>query len=194
LKQNVIKKIIEKYLSHKAILIVSKIRHKFRLITQRLIDLLLSPFTLIFAIIFRYIRKNKLKNFPLAKKIFLHIGLLPIIDYYYEPLFNPKHLRYSLRKVRFLPGIDFNDAEQLEILSKFSYNDELLKFPINKSNNVLEYCYNIGAFLSGDAEYLYNIIRLFKPKNIIEIGSGNSTLMVRNATNKNILESGDYHC
>ncbi len=135
-----------------------------------------------------------MKNFPLSKRIFLKIGVLPIIDHYYEPLFNPKHLRYSLRNERSLPGIDFNDAEQLEILDKFSYNDELLKFPINKTNNAIEYCYNVGAFLSGDAEYLYNIIRLFKPKKIIEIGSGSSTLMARNAINKNILESGEYRC
>jgi hypothetical protein len=103
-------------------------------------------------------------------------------------------LRYSLREERFLPGIDFNDAEQLSILGEFSYNDELLKFPINKNNNVIEYCYNVGAFRSGDAEYWYNIIRLFKPKRIIEIGSGSSTLMARNAINKNISESGEYHC
>lgn len=116
------------------------------------------------------------------------------MDHYYEPLFNPKHLRYSLRKERFLPGIDFNDTEQLLILKKFCYNDELLKFPLDKKNNVLEYCYNVGAFLSGDAEYLYNMIRLYKPKKIIEIGSGSSTLMARNAINKNIIESDDYYC
>ena len=103
-------------------------------------------------------------------------------------------MRYSLRKERFLPGIDFNDKEQLEILEKFNYNDELLKFPINKTNNVVEYCYNVGAFRSGDAEYWYNMIRFFKPKKIIEIGSGSSTLMARNAINKNILESVAYHC
>jgi predicted O-methyltransferase YrrM len=135
-----------------------------------------------------------LKNFPLSKKIFLRIGVLPIIDHYYEPLFNSNHLRYSLRKERFLPGIDFNDIEQLEILRKFSYNKELIMFPINKNNNVREYCYNVGGFLSGDAEYLYNMIRLFKPKRFVEIGSGYSTLMARNAINKNISESSDQNC
>lgn len=133
-------------------------------------------------------------NFPFSKKIFLSIGIIPIIDHYYEPLFNPKHLRYSLRKERFLPGIDFNDKEQLEILNNFNYNDELLQFPLNKTNNELIYCYNVGAFLSGDAEYWYNMIRLFKPKKIIEIGSGSSTLMASNAINKNILESIHNKC
>jgi len=38
------------------------------------------------------------------------------------------------------------------------------------------------------------MIRLFKPKKIIEIGSGNSTLMAENAINKNRLEVDQYHC
>jgi hypothetical protein len=122
------------------------------------------------------------------------IGVWPIIDHYYEPLFNPKHLRYSLRKERFLPGINFNDSEQLEILKKFSYNNELLKFPVNKTNYNREYYYNIVSFSFGDAEYLYNMIRLFKPKRIIEIGSGSSTLMARNAINKNNSETSDQYC
>ncbi|MBA7559908.1 hypothetical protein ES708_01526 [subsurface metagenome] len=191
LKVNMIKRIANKYFSYKFILFLKKLG----LILQRFLDLVLSPATILFAYIFRYFRKNSLKNFPLSKKIFLSIGVLPIIDHYYEPLFNPKHLRYSLRKERFLPGIDFNDTEQLEILRKFSYNDELLKFPVNKTNNGREYRYNCGSFESGDAEYLYNMIRSFKPKRIIEIGSGNSTLMARNAINKNVSESsGQYYC
>ena len=38
------------------------------------------------------------------------------------------------------------------------------------------------------------MIRLFKPKKLIEIGSGNSTLMARNAINKNISELMSYYC
>ena len=122
-----IKSIAKKYLNYRVILCVNKIRTIIKLILNHTIDMVLSPLTTIFALVFYYYRKNELKNFPLSKKIFLSIGVLPIIDHYYEPLFNPKHLRYSLRNERFLPGIDFNDAEQLEILGKFDYNDELLK-------------------------------------------------------------------
>ncbi|MGZ3767554.1 MAG: hypothetical protein ACXVA2_23020, partial [Mucilaginibacter sp.] len=47
---------------------------------------------------------------------------------------------------------------------------------------------------AGDAEYLYNMVRHFKPKRIIEIGSGFSTLMVRNAIAKNKDGDANYHC
>lgn len=46
----------------------------------------------------------------------------------------------------------------------------------------------------GDAEYLYNIIRYFKPKRIIEIGCGNSTLMIKNAILANKKEDKEYTC
>ncbi len=169
------------------------IKRMSKTLLKRCLDLVLSPFVLLFAFIFRLYRIGSLSSFPIARKIFLHVGIFPILDHYYEPLFNRKHLRYSLRKERFLPGIDFNDAEQIEILNRFNFNDELLKFPVENTGNVREYCYNVGAFLSGDAEYLYNMIRLFKPKRIIEIGSGSSTLMARNALAQNASEAPDEH-
>lgn len=165
----------------------------FKQLINRSLDLFLSPFVFLFAHIFHFYRKKSLNNFPISKNIFLHVGVYPIIDHYYEPLFNSKHLRFSLRKERNLPGIDFNDSEQLDLLKKFSFNDELLKFPIHKTNIDREYYYDNGAFCSGDAEYLYNIIRHFKPKKIIEIGSGSSTLMASNALVKNASEGSNEH-
>jgi len=188
------KAIAKKYLNYNTVAFLSNVLQKTRRILYRSIDVLMSPLTLPFAYMFRYFRKHGLKSFPISRKIFHRVGVIPVFDHYYEPLFNPKHLRYSLRKERFLPGIDFNDKEQLDILSRFNYNEELLKFPIEKKDKTLEYCYNFGSFLSGDAEYLYNMIRFFKPQNIIEIGSGNSTLMARNAVTKNMAESPDYQC
>ncbi|MFW9928430.1 MAG: class I SAM-dependent methyltransferase [Candidatus Thorarchaeota archaeon] len=154
----------------------------------------MSPLTILSAFIFHYMKKNSFQGFKIAKKIMLGIGIYPIIEHYYEPLFNKKYLRYSLRDDRNLPAIDFNDKEQLQILEKFNYTEELLKFPLENNSDERQYCYNEGAFLSGDAEYLYNMIRLFKPKKIIEIGSGNSTLMAENAIMANRLESTQYSC
>jgi hypothetical protein len=65
-----------------------------------------------------------------SEKIFMKLGILPILDHYYQPLINPKkHLKKSLREDRELFGIDFNIDEQLDLLSKFNYNNELLEIP-----------------------------------------------------------------
>ena len=130
-----IKAILKKSLSiekrNKLVFILRKIEEYF----YNTIDILLYPFTILMAILFKYFRKHSLKNFPFTKRILLKVGVFPILDHYYEPLFNHKHLRYSLRLNRSLPGIDFNDNEQLEILEKFNYNNELLEFPIEKKHD-----------------------------------------------------------
>ncbi len=60
----------------------------------------------------------------------------------------------------------------------------MITIPLEKTKK-LEFYYHNNNFESGDAEFLYNIIRHFKPKTIIEIGSGFSTLMALKAVEKN---------
>jgi hypothetical protein len=129
--------------------------------------------------------------------IFSKLGILPVLDQYYQPLINPKkHLKKLDDQDRHLPGINLNDEEQLAILSKFNFNDELLNFPMHQQKDAaeVEFFYDNGFYCSGDAEYLYNMIRHFKPGRIIEIGSGKSTLMALNATDMNKLEDPNYTC
>lgn len=150
------------------------------------------PLTYLSATWLKFVKKSATGR--INEKIFMRLGILPVLDHYYQPLINPKkHLTKSLRDDRKLPGIDFNDGEQLNLLSKFTYREELLNFPLKK-NNETEFYYDNGFYESGDAEYLYNVIRHFKPVRIIEIGSGHSTLMARNAISKNKLENPGYIC
>ena len=126
--------------------------------------------------------------------IFMKLGILPVIDHYYQPLINPrKYLSKSLDAVRELPGVDFNEKEQLEVLAQFNYNAELLKFPLDKTTET-GYYYNNFSYGTADAEYLYNIIRFYKPRQIIEIGSGLSTMMVKNARDQNRIENNLCAC
>jgi hypothetical protein len=134
-----------------------------------------------------------------SEKVFMQKGLLPIIDHYYEPLINPrKYLKKSLRLDRNLPGIEYNDRVQLDILDKFSFSNELMGIPLNNptpANYMFsKYFYNNGVFIAGDSEYYYSIIRLFKPEKIIEIGSGFSTLMAKNAILENKKDDDKYFC
>jgi len=162
-----------------------------------LIDIMVSPFIFLSAVLLCNVRKCIIQfsgqRMPLSRKIFLKVGMFPIIDHYYEPLFNTKYLKKSLREDRALPGIDFNLEEQLDILSRFHFNDELIKFPLEKRKDT-EFYYNNESFKSGDAEYLYNAVRLFQSKKIVEIGSGISTLMIINAIKQNKLDNSRYEC
>lgn len=158
-----------------------------------IIDILLSPLTLLSSLVLTFVRRMGLQRMHLSRKILLATGVLPVIDHYYEPFFDPSTFRKPLNDDRFLPGIEMNVDEQLELLSKFDFNQELMTFPWSKTGN-LEFCYDNQFFRAGDAEYLYNMVRWYAPRTIIEIGSGNSTLMVMNALRKNREVNPSYSC
>jgi hypothetical protein len=157
------------------------------------IDIILSPCVFLSAVTLKFVRTRNIRRMPIAKKILLCVGVFPIRDHYYEPLFHPKHLKNPLSEKRCLPGINWNVDEQLEILREFNFQQEFKDIPDGFTNETSFY-FNNGAFASGDAEYWYSIIRLKKPKKIIEIGSGNSTKMARLAIEANRKEDANYQC
>ncbi|HBX50588.1 MAG: hypothetical protein A2W98_01205 [Bacteroidetes bacterium GWF2_33_38] len=156
-------------------------------------EIVLSPLTII-SCYWLKLCKRKLYVSPFTKSIFDFTGVFPILDHYYEPLYNKKHLRKSLREDRNIVSLDFNDAEQIKLIDKFSYNDELLAFPRKRTSNPLEFSYNYGDYPSGDSESLYNMMRTIKPKRMIEVGCGSSTLMAINAMKMNKKENENYDC
>ena len=105
------------------------------------------PFTIISSIWLKIIRKvgiGKITDF-----IFMRLGVLPVEDYYYQPMINQKiHLIKSLGEDRNLHGLDLNIEDQLSILSKFNYSEELMEFPLEESGK-LEFNYNNSSYESG---------------------------------------------
>ena len=51
----------------------------------------------------------------------------------------------------------------------------------NRHTNTDQYCFDNAYFSSPDAEVAYALIRRFKPRRIVEVGSGNSTHLFRAA-------------
>jgi len=119
------------------------------------------------------------------------IAILP--HHYYTPIVFPDDIRKSLSAPRRLPGIDFNIAGQLELVRNFNYSEELLSIPLEK-HDADSAAYHNGAFESGDAEMLYNMIRRFKPRLIVEIGCGQSTLFALLAENRNRQDDPVHAC
>ena len=156
-------------------------------------DIILSPFVYFSALLLKRIRTAGVQRLPHSKGMLLRAGCFPVRDHYYEPAFNNENLRGALPQVRQLPGIDWNRDEQLQLLSSFSYNNELARLSYTKVDDYEFYLDN-GLFESGDAEYWYNIIRLKKPKRIIEVGSGYSSLMAVRAVRANKGDDPLYRC
>jgi hypothetical protein len=166
---------------------------KFLYRVMPIIDVLIFPFVYLAALLLYFIRRIGTERCRMSKKMLLHVGVFPVCDHYYDPLFNDNHLKKPLSAPRDLPGVDWNVSEQISLLNSFDYSGELANLPTHTVDDVT-YSLNNGSFGSGDAEFWYNIVRLKKPRRIYEIGSGNSTLMARMAILENIKEDSEYAC
>jgi hypothetical protein len=135
---------------------------------------------------------------PRSREKLKRMGIFPIRDHYHQPLFNDAHLTKPLSEVRHLPGIDWRHRNQVELLKSLCYAQELKSMELlSPASNETEFYMDNGAFESGDAEFFYSMLRFLKPRRLIEIGSGNSTKIARNALLQNALETGescDHFC
>lgn len=140
--------------------------------------------------ILKEIRIEGLQNHPRCKELFDKVGVFPVSDHYYEPLFITSDLEDIFDKERNLPGIDLNVNGQLELFRSFDYSKEFQHLYENNINGLNEHINN-GAFRPGDAEIWYSFVRHFKPNSIVEIGSGTSTVIALTALEENRNEIGD---
>jgi len=161
------------------------------LLFSPVLDILAAPFVLAGALFFKVIRRYGVARLNLTRRIFWAVGIIPVSNHYYDPFFRKGDLVRSLRENRYLPGIDLNPKGQLELLKCFQYNDELVRIP-RKPGPALGYYYDNEAFLSGDAEFLFNMVRYFKPRRMVEVGSGFSSLMALKAMEANRKEDMSY--
>ncbi len=139
------------------------------------------------------IRARGIQNFPKSQRMLTRIGMLPIIDHFYDPLCHQKHLRKPLTEARLLPGIVWDAQEQIDFLERFHYSHELMDIKDYKEDDDT-FHFNNGLFESGEVECWYNMIRIVKPRRIIEIGSGYSTLVAIRAIKKNTEDDPEYRC
>lgn len=158
-----------------------------------ILDWLMLPATLAAGVLLKAVRRMGLARLSQNRKVLMKLGVLPIRRHYYEPLVHPEDLHRPLEAERELPGIDWRLPEQLAMLRELCYAGELQHLT-EPSTDRAEFRLSNGSFESGDAEFLYQMIRAKKPRCIIEIGSGYSTLIARRATRRNREEVGSYVC
>ena len=135
----------------------------------------------------RHVRSRGLMKFPRTNRVLTKMGLLPIRDHYYEPYVRESGLRRRLDVPRELPGLDLRRSAQLDLLRSFGLQDELATFPMEPGP--LSYGYRNRNFGPVDAGLLYCMVRHYRPGQIVEVGCGMSTLVIRQA-----VQSGEITC
>lgn len=91
------------------------------------------------------------------------------------------------RSKRDLPGIDINEKFQLEMIRKLAKHYKKMPYS-GRKNSKLRYYFGQHAYSYGDATMLFCMLLEYKPKKVIEIGSGFSSALMLDA-NENFLDN-----
>jgi len=126
------------------------------------------------------IRLNELFRFLLLfKSEDYHFLKFANPGHFYSPIPNFKEIQSNSnfifnRSIRPISGINLNKNIQLKLAKKFITFYDDIPFTTRKIDKN-RYYYNNKYFSYGDVITLYSMIRLYKPKRIVEVGSGFSS-------------------
>lgn len=118
----------------------------------------------------------------------LKSGFLPMPVHFYSPVPDVDELqeRRVWDKKSEMPGINFFPRRQLALLKQLGINHgHECQWPFAPTGNPADFYLDNNGFSYGCAAGLYSMIREFKPKKIIEIGSGNSSKIISQAVAAN---------
>lgn len=136
------------------------------------------------------LRRFSRYSFP----VWQHLGLHVTPVHYYQPVPDTRTLANPIwEKLSEMAGVELNEQFQLTLLDEFSrvWKQEYERFPLEREEAChAQYYVNNGKFVAVDGEVLYCMIRKFRPRRIIEIGSGFSTLLAAQAALRNQEEGG----
>ena len=101
--------------------------------------------------------------------------------HYYSPLPDLKAIKENRKQIFLqhdpLLGLDIGHSRQIDLLKTFRKHYADMPFQ-DKPNRKQRYYFSNGLFSYSDAIILYSFIRHFKPKRIIEVGSGFSSAVM----------------
>src|SRR4051795_10180835 len=123
------------------------------------------------------------------------------LGHYYSPLPDSRELarepRRSLvwpERPRPLPGIDWNEHEQRRLADEVFARQERLRFVDSETPDPSEYWTENDQYPALDAWVLEGILRYLRPRQVIEIGSGYSSLVTARVTREFLSESTRFTC
>jgi predicted O-methyltransferase YrrM len=115
--------------------------------------------------------------------------------HYDTPIPDTRGLPLSLwSRASDLPGVDMREEQQKQLLSEIvaKFKDEYSGVPTGASTHEFHYYLGNTGFEAVDAEMLFGMIRLLKPRRMYEVGSGFSTLLAGDALRRN--RTDGYRC
>jgi predicted O-methyltransferase YrrM len=128
------------------------------------------------------LRLPGLREFVVERKAFREAFRFAGPGHFYSPIPSMDEVRRDAAGLfgpppQALPGIELNEARQLELLEEITQYYRELPFPEHKSPG-RRYFYENPMYSYSDAIFLYGMIRHAHPKRIVEVGSGFSSCVI----------------
>jgi predicted O-methyltransferase YrrM len=165
--------------------------YKTQLIKANIIRLKIQNYIIanpVSAMLFKSIAKNGYGSNQCLKN-----GYLPVPVHFYSPIPDLADLERQdvWHKKSALSGIDFNIKGQLELLKELGneFGSEC-EWPMQPTGKASDFYLDNNCFSYGCATALHSMVRKYKPKKVIEIGSGYSSKVIAKALELNAKESG----
>ncbi len=152
------------------------------------LDLCLTPLTLAGGAWLWLAKWIGMSRLPTTRRLLDRLGVHPIRRHFYEPW--PAEQTAVTPAPRTLPGLRLDTPRQLRFLAGLEgFADEILAMPDTPRRR--EFHFGNDAYDLGDAEVLHAVLRACKPRRVIEVGSGMSTLLAVRSRALNAAETPD---
>ncbi|EJL90885.1 hypothetical protein PMI16_01725 [Herbaspirillum sp. CF444] len=126
------------------------------------------------------------------------IPLLFPLGHFYSPIANTADIRAREAKiwaeVDSMPGIDLRVDNQLALAKALKPYTADIDWPTDQPNDPTRYFYNNDQFPMPDAEFLYAALQHFRPKKMIEVGCGFSSLVTAEVNRKFFQNTIEFSC
>jgi hypothetical protein len=124
----------------------------------------------------------------------LRWGALPMPVHFYSPIPDLRDLeeRRIWDQQSALAGLDFHPEAQIQFLQRLGgqFGSEC-HWPSGPQVDPYQFYTENGTFSYGCAAITHCILRYFRPRHVIEVGSGNSSLVISKALSLNARDSGE---
>ncbi len=128
---------------------------------------------------------------PASFAVFEARGIHVLRKHYYSPVPDVAALPGGLWNRCAEPvGIELREARQRELWTRLreAWGKEWDALPLERTPQRTRFCFENSSFRAIDAEVSYGLIRELRPRRMIEIGSGWSTLLAAQALRRNAAE------
>ena len=118
--------------------------------------------------------------------------------HYYSPIANTPDIRAREARiwasVDTMPGIDLNVDRQLALVKALAPYTPEIDWPELQPSDLTRYFYGNDQFPMLDGEFLYAMLQHFRPRTVIEVGSGYSSLITAEVNRRHFDNMLDFIC